>query len=189
VKGCQPLSQTEISAIVDTLDNARDRALVILGIRTGFRVSELLSLRLGDVFNRGAVVSAVSVARANMKKKVEGRTVPLHQEAKAALEAWCLCLISEGATAETYLFLSREGGNRPISRVQAYRIIKAAAETNGIDGRIGTHSMRKTFANTVYDRLNGDLPKVQRAMGHKNINSTVSYLSFKQEEIDAAILA
>jgi integrase len=53
----------------------------------------------------------------------------------------------------------------------------------------GTHSLRKTFANRMYERLHRDLVKVQRAMGHKNINSTVAYLSFREEEIDAAILA
>ena len=40
--------------------------------------------------------------------------------------------------------------------------------------------MRKTFANRIYDKLEGDLPKTQRALGHKNINSTVSYLSFEE---------
>jgi len=47
----------------------------------------------------------------------------------------------------------------------------------------------RTFATRVYDHLNRDLVKTQRALGHKNINSTVSYLSFRDEEIDAAILA
>jgi integrase len=51
------------------------------------------------------------------------------------------------------------------------------------------HAMRKTFANRVYHQLNHDLVKTQRAMGHKNINSTVAYLSFVEAEIDAAILA
>ena len=49
--------------------------------------------------------------------------------------------------------------------------------------------MRKTFADRVYEKLNHDLVKTQRALGHRNINSTVSYLSFREEEIDAAILA
>jgi hypothetical protein len=44
--------------------------------------------------------------------------------------------------------------------------------------------MRKTFANRVYHQLNHDLVKTQRAMGHKNINSTVAYLSFAEDEID-----
>ena len=56
-------------------------------------------------------------------------------------------------------------------------------------GKVGTHSLRKTFADRVYDALDRDLVKTQRALGHRNINSTVHYLSFQEEEIDAAIAA
>jgi integrase len=50
-------------------------------------------------------------------------------------------------------------------------------------------AMRKTFANRMYERLSRDLVKVQRAMGHRNINSTAAYLSFREEEIMNVILA
>jgi hypothetical protein len=48
--------------------------------------------------------------------------------------------------------------------------------------------MRKALANRICGKLGRDLGKTQRAMGYANINSTVSYLSFRDEEIDAAIL-
>lgn len=64
-----------------------------------------------------------------------------------------------------------------------------AVTTNELTGKVGTHAMRKTFATRVYHQLNHDLVKTQRAMGHKNINSTVAYLSFVEDEIDQAILA
>ncbi len=48
--------------------------------------------------------------------------------------------------------------------------------------------MRKTFARRVHEKLGKDLVKTQKAMGHRSINSTVSYLSFNEEEIDDAIL-
>ena len=91
--------------------------------------------------------------------------------------------------AETFVFQSRKGSNRPISRVQAYRILQQAYYANDMTGTLGTHSMRKTFADRVYEKLNHDLFKTQKALGHRNINSTIQYLSFKQEEIDAAILS
>jgi site-specific recombinase XerC len=64
-----------------------------------------------------------------------------------------------------------------------------AAVTNELTGTLGIHAMRKTFAHRVYENLSRDLVKTQRALGHANINSTVSYLSFADAEIDAAILA
>jgi integrase len=50
-------------------------------------------------------------------------------------------------------------------------------------------ALRKTFADRIYERFGRDLIKVQRALGHKSINSTVSYLSFREEEITEAILS
>jgi integrase len=73
--------------------------------------------------------------------------------------------------------------------MQAWRILEEAYTTNGLTGTLGTHSMRKSFANRVYQKLNHDLVKTQRALGHRNINSTVSYLRFAEEDIDQAILA
>ena len=60
---------------------------------------------------------------------------------------------------------------------------------NALTDTLGTHAMRKTFAKRVYEGLHHDLVKTQRAMGHRNVNSTVSYLSFREADIDAAILA
>jgi integrase len=87
------------------------------------------------------------------------------------------------------VFKSRTGSNQPTTRIQAWRILQEAFAANELTGKLGTHAMRKTFANRVYEKLNHDLVKSQRALGHANINSTVQYLSFREEEIDAAILA
>lgn len=168
----------------------RDKALFLLGVKSGFRISELLSLRLRDVLQAGRLVDRVTVERRNMKKKLEGRTVLLHPDARAALAAWLRELGQHSELiGETYIFQSRKGGNRPITRVQAYRILHDACDSCEMNGKLGTHSMRKTFANKVYDALEHDLVKTQRALGHRNINSTVQYLNFREEEIDQAILS
>ena len=192
MKGCRPLEEAEVQATLAALDGAyatRDRALFLLGVRSGFRISELLSLRLMDVTRHGKPLERVTVARKHMKKKVEGRTIVLHPEAKVALCEWLVELHALGyMTSDTFVFQSRKGRNAALSRVQAYRILQEAYERAGVGGSTGTHTMRKTFANRVYSRLNGDLIKTQKALGHRNINSTVSYLSFREEEIDEAIL-
>ena len=192
MKGCRPLEEAEVQATLAALDGpyaTRDRALFLLGVRSGFRISELLSLRLMDVTRHGKPLERVTVARKHMKKKVEGRTIVLHPEAKVALCEWLVELHALGyMTSDTFVFQSRKGRNAALSRVQAYRILQEAYERAGVSGSTGTHTMRKTFANRVYSRLNGDLIKTQKALGHRNINSTVSYLSFREEEIDEAIL-
>jgi integrase len=193
MKGCRPLSDAEITLISRSFGGsyaARDRALFILGLKSGFRISELLSLRLRDVLQHGRLVDQVTVRRAHMKQKTEGRTVPLHPEAKQVLAVWIDELRARGqGSATTFLFRSRQGGNRPISRIQAWQILTEAYRTNELTGKLGTHALRKTFANKVYTRLQHDLVKTQRALGHRNINSTVAYLSFCEDDVMQAILA
>ena len=168
----------------------RNRALFIVGIKTGFRISELLSMRLGDVVQHGKVVERVTVSARNMKGRERSRTILVHPDAKTAITEWIADLERRRPTTrETYLFPSQIGVNRPLSRSHVAKVLKDCFDPNGIGGKLGTHCMRKTFANRVYDLLGHDLPKTQRAMGHANINSTIKYLSFREEDIDAAILA
>jgi integrase len=199
-KGCRPLTDEEVQIIGKSFGGTfalRNKALFIVGHRTGFRISELLSLTVGDVLQHGRVVDAVTVQRRHMKKKTEGRTLPLHPEARESLRAWLdiLAKMLKGhVDPMTPVFCSRvrdkaTGLRRHISREQAWRILKEAFNSNEMTGKLGTHAMRKTFAARMYLRLERDLIKVQKAMGHKNINSTVAYLSFKDEDIINAILA
>jgi integrase len=199
MKGCRPLTDEEVKTICRSFGGtfaARNKALFVVGHRTGFRISELLSLTVGDVQQHGKIVDHVTVQRRHMKKKTEGRTVALHPEARAALSVWLEVLAKrlKGALDPvTPVFCSRvrdeAGRRRAISREQAWRLLTEAFAANELSGKLGSHCMRKTFANRMYDLLKHDLVKVQRAMGHKNINSTVAYLSFREEDIEAAVLA
>jgi integrase len=200
MKGCRPLSDEEVKLISQSFGGTfgkRNKALFVVGYRTGFRISELLSLRVGDVQQHSKIVDQVTVQRKHMKKKTEGRTVPLHPEARAALSVWMEVLqkmLKSTLDPQTPVFCSRvretaTGLRRAISREQAWRILKEAFGSNELTGKLGTHAMHKTFANHMYEKLNRDLVKVQRAMGHRNINSTVAYLSFREEDIADAILA
>lgn len=193
MKGCRPLSDPEIAKILTVLGTgnfpARDRALFLLGLRSGFRISELLSLTIADVFQNGQYVSQITVARKFMKKKLEGRTVVLHPEAKKALEVLVHELQCRGrSNPKSFIFCSREGTNEPMDRRSAWHMLRKATQKCGITGKIGTHCMRKTFAKKVHEKLGRDLMKTQKALGHKQITSTTSYLSFNEEDVDDAIL-
>lgn len=191
--GCRPLTDEEIpqvlAALEHTSDPARDRALFLLGHREGFRISELLSLRVGDFLQNGNYVDHVLVARRHMKGKQKSRGVPLHPEAKIAVISLIEKLAGQGKTnPATYLFQSREGDNRAINRRTAWSMLQRVYAACGLTGKLGTHSMRKTFARRIHAKLGRDLMKTQKALGHARVTSTVSYLSFAEEEIDEAIL-
>lgn len=192
MKGCRSLTDQEADSIMKSFGGqyaARDRAIFALGRFTGERISAILRLKVGDVVQGGRVADAVTYRRANRKGKVEGRTVKIHPEAKAALAEWLDQSARESAmlTADDYVFQSRKGRG-PISRIQYHRILKEAVQVNELTGKIATHSMRKTFADRVYESLGRDIFRTQKALGHKNINSTVQYLSFKEADIEAAIM-
>jgi integrase len=202
MKGCRPLTEAEVTLVRQSFGGRyaqRDRALFLLGVKSGFRISELLSLQVGDVW-RGAQVNArVTVRRRHMKRQLEGRTVLLHPEARVALAAWLAALQAVGpCPPTTYVFRSRKGRNRPISRRQALRVLREVYDTNELTGPLGTHAMRKTFANQVYQHLCArraageavdPFRLTSKALGHRSLTSTDGYLSFLEADIEAAILA
>jgi site-specific recombinase XerD len=190
MKGARPLTDGEVKTVAARL-SIRDRALFLLGVRSGFRVSELLSIRVADVLDAaGNVAPRVYVQRKSMKGQTSGRAVVLHAEAREAVGALVAEIREAGALdLSAPLFVSRNGESKPISRVRAWQVLSDGYEAAGVTGKLGTHAMRKTFAARVYDLLGHDLIKTQRALGHASINSTVAYLSFAESDIEAAILA
>jgi len=191
--GCRPLTEAEVDLVTQSFGGTyatRDCALFVLGIYTGFRITELLSLRLQDVYQHQHVLSHVTVPRRHMKGKGASRSVPLHPVAQLALAAWIAQMPRHFVvTPESFVFRSREGDNQPISRMHAHRLLRDAFDSCEMTGNLGTHSMRKTFAKRVHQRLGNDLAKTQAALGQKTITATLHYMSFMQEEIDQAILA
>lgn len=193
MKGCRPFTDDEILLVLEELGKtrhaARNRAYFILGLRSGFRISELLSLTIGDVIQNGACVEDVTVSRRSMKNKRESRSVPLHPEARIALLAQIHELSKVGLSdPQTPIFLSDRGTNRALSRIRAWEILHEVYAKLKLSGRIGTHGMRKTFAKKIYQLLEHDLMKTQELMGHKNIQTTIKYLSFDRQDLRDAVL-
>lgn len=178
MKGCRPLTDVEATLVASKLTTLRDRCMFVVGCRTGLRISELVSVRLEDVTS-----NSISVTRQNTKGKIEGCTIPLHADAKEAISIY----LASRTDSNPFLFPSEKGGH--IGRVQGFRILQAAYAAAGLEGKVASHSMRKTFANKIYTLVKKDILLTAKALRHKQINSTMSYLSFSQEAVDNAILA
>lgn len=170
------LNSEEIAKIISEFKTVRDRTLFILAIRTGLRISELLSLKVRDVRQHSLIRDSVSVQRKDVKNKRESRTIALHTEAKVALEKY----VSE-MHDDSKLF--------PLTRQHAWRLIKQAAERVFISGNVSTNSTRKAFARRVYLALNKDIVALSRALGHKTTATVGHYVESDQKVIDAAVLA
>lgn len=81
----RPLTDSEVNLVLSHTDNLMHRTLFILGIRTGFRISELLSLTTKDIDE-----NSITVRRCNMKGKHSNRSVVLHAQAKLVLHEYLL---------------------------------------------------------------------------------------------------
>lgn len=192
---CRPLSDHEVTLVLASFEGRfakRNRALFLFGIRTGFRISEILSLKVSDVYQHGAMKSQVTVEAKNMKGGRTGRTIVLHEAAKKAIheylreyeETW-----DRPPPPDMYLFKSQQGANRPLSRSQVAHFLHDIFDRHHFQGKLGTHTFRKVFAQKMWILLGKDIVRVQASLGHANINSTVRYLqNFSREEIDHAIL-
>ncbi len=174
----------EVKAIQSHM-SLRDRALFTLGIRAGFRASELLSLNVSDVrYSDDTIRETVTVAKRNTKGKQQSRTVPMHPEAASAIKA---LLDSRRAEQDQPLFISSRGAR--LDRVTVTRNFKTALERSGIrdDGRLGTHCWRKTFALGVYEAVDRNILDLQHAMGHKQLSTTANYIQVDIERINEVI--
>jgi site-specific recombinase XerD len=191
MKGSRPLSRLQVKAVLKATDSIRHKTLLTLGFCTGYRISELLSLKVSDVCTSGTIHSHVTVKASNTKTKT-GRSVLLNSDAKKALATLVEWLKTKGLTdTATPLFLSQKrtinGALKAISRQQAHDILKGLFALIGEFGNVSTHTLRKTFAARVWEATK-QLPLVQIALGHKSINSTVSYLDFGNDDVDNAIM-
>lgn len=191
MRGCRPLTDSEIQNLLEMISAPqlrRERALILLGLRTGMRLSSILSLRVGDVASAGRVRDRIRVRRATVKGKTMGYDMPLHPQAAAAVQDQLDSLISRSPSA--FLFPGSRRGSR-LHRTQGWRIITDVFATAGLVGglrELGTHTLRKTFARLIYSALKNDLIGTCRAMRHSSVETTIEYLSFNEEEVDSAIL-
>jgi|WetSurMetagenome_2_1015567.scaffolds.fasta_scaffold24980_4 site-specific recombinase XerD len=188
----RPLTDAEYKALLSAPRGRmrlRDRCLIVMLRRGGFRISELLSLRLDDVVKGGKIPDEIQVAKRHTKGKHHGYAVPLHREARDALEAWLRKAARMGwQTREAYVFQSLGPANRPITRTHAWRIIHKAAKRVRLSGCIGPHSLRKSFGEHVYILSGRDIRATQEALRHKSLDSTLRYLAVTRERVRDLIL-
>jgi integrase len=159
----------------------RDGLLFIMGINTALRISDLLSLSVGDVLDgQGQILNAVELKE---KKTGKLKRFPINKSVRGAM-SYYLAERRACGRAEP-LFPSQKGG--PLSRSQAWRIIRAAGESVGLD-KIGTHSLRKTFGYHVYKKTGGDLGLVQKLLNHSTSSITLKYIGIDREKMDRVYL-
>ena len=161
----------------------------MLGVSTGGRISELLSLCLGDVYQNHAAVTDLLFDRSIVKGGEVSRAVPVNKDGRLAIDNLVAWHREQYNTTHKNrpLFPSRNGqGTQQMSRRTAHDVLKTAFEAAGLNGHLATHSLRKSFAQRLYDRT-GDIFAVQEMLGHKSVATTQQYLGVNYASIREAI--
>jgi site-specific recombinase XerD len=151
--------------------SSRDYLLFVLGINTGLKISEILTIKWCDILNENGSIK-------NFMEREE-QEIPIYVNSKVKY-AISLYLSSISYHFTDYVFKSSKT-NDPITRQQAYRIINKAAKHVGIEGNIGTHSMRKTFGYHAYKKGIA-IALLQKIFHHTSCSETFKYLGIKKEE-------
>lgn len=151
----------------------RNHVLIIMGVHTALRISDLLRLTWDDVydFERSRVRESVNVIE---KKTGKRKIVALNDRIRTALT-----LYAHTAKRGAFLIINTRT-RKAISRIQAYRLIRDAAEALDM-GRVSCHSLRKTFGYLAWK--SGVSPAViMEIYNHSNFAVTRRYLGVTQDD-------
>jgi len=177
----QPIRDTrKLQAIKDYLKmkNERDYVLLMVGINTGLRISDILPLRVIDV--KGTHIGI------REKKTGKYKMVKINRALREALDHYI-----QGKADYEYLFRSRNKKRKtgridePITASMAYKMLSSVARRFGLK-EIGTHSMRKTFGYHFYQREK-DISLLMELFNHSEESITLRYLGIKQDTLDDAL--
>lgn len=172
-------NKKQVRKIIDNLKkekNYRDLLLFCIGIYTGLRVSDILGLKVRNI-KRNADGKIIISKKENKTGKY--KNVEFNKELQDILSDYI-----KGKNKEQYLIVSRNGENKPISRTQAYRIIKKITKKAKLKGNFGTHTLRKTYGFHLYK--NSDVSLVQGALNHESQRDTLRYIGVEEIEINRA---
>jgi len=165
----EPLSDDSLRRLLDCA-SARERAIVLLFLDTGLRLSELAGVRPSDLRPDGAVKV--------MGKGARERIVPVGTAARQALLRYLRQEVSFPPNEP--IFRSRRGGPLPAHSIQqVFRRLKARA---GIPGRCSPHTMRHTFAR-AYLLNGGDAFSLQRMLGHSTLDMVKRYVALGDADL------
>lgn len=181
----QPIRDSQdVKSFIDYYDSQksslRNYALIVIGLHTALRISDILNLQWQDVylFDKESYVPHLLVYE---KKTGKSSMIALNKNIINALENY---RIKKKPKKEDYIFCKTTDSTRPLCRSQAYRIVKKAANETLSETHISCHSLRKTFGYHAWK--NGTSPVLLMDIyNHSSFVTTKRYLGIEQDDRDS----
>ena len=165
-------------------EHFRDLLLLVVGINTALRISDLLQLRIGHfIDDHKRVRQRFWIKEQKRNKRHE---VVINQSIREALNEYLEAYHGVSDDAENFVFFNTKtnGYAKPIKRGQAWKFIVSICHEVGLPGNFGTHSLRKTWG--YHARMQGvDLALIMHKLNHESIAYTKRYLGITDDELEA----
>ena len=167
VLSTQEVDKLENVIDLTTKEGQRNKAIIEVLFSCGLRVSELVNLKLSQLFLDEGFVQVIGKGR-------KERLVPISQRAIKELNLWFYDRkqLNIKTGEEDYVFLNRRGSH--LTRTMILIMIKKEAEKAGIKKTISPHTMRHSFATALLQG-GADLRAIQAMLGHEDIGTTEIY--------------
>lgn len=179
------LSPDEVDALENSIDLSkweghRNRAIIEVLFSCGLRVSELVNLKLSNLYLEERYIRVFG-------KGAKERLVPISHKAIQELQDWYLVrnLMTIKAGEEDYVFLNRRGAH--LTRTMILIMIKQQAVAAGIQKTISPHTLRHSFATALLEG-GADLRAIQAMLGHEHIGTTEIYTHIDMSTLRQQIL-
>ena len=162
--------------------NPRNYAIIVLGLNTALRISDILSLTSEMVYDHNKVREHIVVKE---QKTGKINRILLNREVRKALNLYRHFLVKSAAykAGNPYLFPSPYVSQRPLSRYQVYRMIRKAAQSVEIQEKVSCHSLRKTFGYRAW-KQGADPIVIMLIYNHSSFEITKRYLCIEQDDKD-----
>ena len=179
------LSEKEVDMLIDAIDlsspqGERNRAILETLYGCGLRVSELVGLKLSDLFYDEGFIKVTG-------KGVKQRFVPIADATIKYIEIYRKEIRrhqSVDVLAQDTLFLNRRG--KPLTRAMIFTIVRQLAEIAGIRKTVSPHTFRHSFATHLLEN-GADLRAIQQMLGHESITTTEVYTHIDTTHLRAVI--
>jgi integrase len=162
-------------------NNPRDLLLFVIGVNSGLRVQDILSLRVGDLAGR-KVGDRIGVRE---KKTSKENVFVVNKEILDTFKKYMATLEPE---EEHFLIKSRKGFNYPLTTYRVTCLVKEWAAALNIRGNFGAHSLRKTFCYVQRVYYGTSWEVLSKRLNHSSPSITRRYIGVKEEEVETMLL-